>query len=187
MHPTEFLKDAKELVDSSFTIMEQANAEYASDADKFENFKTIAAFLGTVNPRLAQLQPEDVALIYFMKHLSSIIKGISNRESMDGRYADAINYLLLHRGIVGERERDKPETVNPVYKVPGVRTHWMPTSETVARAMDEVLGDSEPVLSTYNAPVPTPEVVDAREGTGNEDFVPGSGVVPVKPGVNPWQ
>lgn len=85
--------------EESYKVMGFANQEYASETDKFENFETIADFLRRVNPRLREITPQDVATIYLMKHLSSIIKGVSVREGMEGRYIDAMNYLRLHLGM----------------------------------------------------------------------------------------
>ena len=80
-------------------IMEKANQEYASDEEKFDNFVGIAEFFKRFNPRLAEITPHDVAAIYFLKHFISTVKGISNREDMEGRYKDAINYGYLMAGM----------------------------------------------------------------------------------------
>ena len=160
----EFMRFTRELDADAYSILNVANEEYAAEGDKFENFKTICAYLREVNPRLIDLQPEDIALVYFMKHLSSIMKGVSKREDMRGRYIDAMNYLRLHYGIVRESSGEAREV--PM---------WTPSDKTVAEATAEVAGDS--VVAG----------ADVRTADGNEDFRPGSGGIPVTPGVNPWK
>lgn len=90
----------------AWTILEQANAEYANAANKFQNFDEAANLLSKYVPELANIKPQHVAFIYFFKHLTSILNGVSIRENMDGRYIDAMNYLRL---IMGMDERDRQE------------------------------------------------------------------------------
>lgn len=86
----------------------EANLEYATDEDKFNNFHVTAFVLREINPRLKEIQPEDIAFIFMMKHLFSIAKGVSIREDMTGRFKDCINYLHLIHGIHSDKsEEDK--------------------------------------------------------------------------------
>lgn len=160
----EFFKLINELDVQAYKIMDIANDEYAAEGDKFENFKTIAAYIRELKPSL-NVAPEDIALVYFMKHLSSIVKGISKREDMRGRYIDAMNYLRLHYGIISERED-------------WARSADVPTSQPPP--------DLPPAAVELDEPENVPEMVDVRAGSGLEDFQPGSGEVP-NTGENPWQ
>jgi hypothetical protein len=69
--------------------------EYAHDADRFANFKRLSAEL--------QLAPDKVLWVYLKKHLDSIVHHINTKESLsepiDGRIDDAVNYLLLLKGL----------------------------------------------------------------------------------------
>lgn len=99
MTQAEFMAFFRRLTAECGGIMEQANQEYASDEEKFDNFVGIAEFFKRFNPRLKDITPHDVAGIYFLKHFISITKGISKREGMEGRYKDAINYQYLMAGM----------------------------------------------------------------------------------------
>jgi hypothetical protein len=68
-------------------IMLQARQEYASDDDPLQNFERRAAYLG--------LTPRQVLLSDLLKHVISMCKGVSLRESMRGRIIDGINYMRL--------------------------------------------------------------------------------------------
>lgn len=94
-----FIELCKDLDEKNYSIMEQASKEYANDTDKFANFKGIADFCKTFIPRLKDITPADVAFIYMMKHLISIMKGVSIRESMEGRHTDFQNYAKLLYGL----------------------------------------------------------------------------------------
>lgn len=72
---------------------EVAAKEYATDGDFAFNFKTISNWLQS-NPRLKECQPVDVAAVYMAKHLFSIIRGVSLREDLTGRFTDVHNYLF---------------------------------------------------------------------------------------------
>lgn len=96
------LKDFLSLIDAfdtkCYDTLAIANKEYAHEDEKFNNFMTIAGLL-RCNPRLKEIQPQDVALVFLMKHLVSIMGGVSIREDMSGRYVDVCNYLKLHYGM----------------------------------------------------------------------------------------
>ena len=96
--------------DRAYKILGQANAEYAQSGNKFENFDMIAAFFNGACPEFeGKFGPKHVATVYFLKHFISILKGVSIREDMSGRYIDAINYLRLMAGI---DERAKERVLN---------------------------------------------------------------------------
>lgn len=72
-----------------------ANQEYAKDTNIFNNFEVIAYILSKINPRLREMQPQDCAMVYMMKHLISIFQEVSKRESMESRFVDVCNYLKI--------------------------------------------------------------------------------------------
>ena len=76
-----------ELDHEGHTIMEAAHQEYASEADRLQNFN-LRAGMGGLTPR--QVLTNDLG-----KHILSIFKGVSLREPMRGRIIDAMNYLRL--------------------------------------------------------------------------------------------
>lgn len=104
MSNTEFTRYTNDLVNNALDIMGAANQEYASEEGRFDNFIAIAEFFRRTNPRLSQITPQDVAWIYRLKHMISVIKGVSIREDLSGRIMDDINYGLL---ISGMWEADK--------------------------------------------------------------------------------
>jgi hypothetical protein len=87
--------------------------EYASDADRLENFKTNAALTG--------LMPEQVCAVYLAKHVQSIVKHVMDgqfdwswttedgREGLKQRIADARNYLLLLAACIDESRTHVPQ------------------------------------------------------------------------------
>lgn len=90
-----------------------ANREYATEEDKFSNFHVTASILREINPRLKEIKSEDIAFIFMMKHLFSIAKGISLRESLQGRFDDCHNYLHLIHGIHVDK---KPEEIQAIHE-----------------------------------------------------------------------
>lgn len=77
--------------------------EYAGSADRLANFKR-----GSVDAGVSPLQ---TALIYWSKHVDSIKTYIRNdaagvkqvlSEPIEGRFDDAINYLILMKALVVE-------------------------------------------------------------------------------------
>lgn len=77
----------RDLDAEAYEIRALAQQEYASDLDIFENFRRLSALVG--------ISPRHCILVLMMKHLCSIEKGITIRESMKGRYIDVMNYLRL--------------------------------------------------------------------------------------------
>lgn len=75
--------------------------EYANSDDRLANFKRNAVILGTT--------PETILMVYMMKHIDAIghyVKtgGRVGSEPIEGRIADAQNYLDLLVCLVNERE-----------------------------------------------------------------------------------
>ncbi len=98
MNLQDFMGLIERFDDTCNTTLGIANKEYALEEEKFNNFKTIATIL-RCTPRLKDIEPQDVALVFLMKHLISIMGGISIREDMRGRYVDVVNYMKLHYGM----------------------------------------------------------------------------------------
>lgn len=100
--------DFQAIVDSTFKtlldLLEAKGGEYAGDQDRLANFKRNAERLGML--------PEQIWAVYFAKHIDAIFQYIMDQgngterrrtESLEGRVDDAINYLLLFKGILAER------------------------------------------------------------------------------------
>ena len=73
-------------------MRDSGQKEYAQDTnDIFANFKR--------EGKLLEIPKEKVLLTFFLKHIDGIIAHhngyTSQRESIEGRYADAIVYLML--------------------------------------------------------------------------------------------
>jgi len=101
----DFIKWAKSMQSEENRIMLCKGKEYTvSDDDKFKNFKSIGDRLS--------LSPEQVAMIYLLKHMDSIRNYIltgkeSSEEPIRGRIQDARNYLLLLGGIIEEKKSER--------------------------------------------------------------------------------
>ncbi len=83
----DYVQNWRDLDAEAYAILDMAQQEYASQADRFENFRILSALSG--------VPVRQVILLLMSKHLVSIQKGISIRESMKGRYCDVMNYLRL--------------------------------------------------------------------------------------------
>lgn len=95
----EFDKFHDQLFNDCLKMRNTKGKEYAHDTDRFSNFKRIAKEL--------DLDPLDVAYVYFKKHLDSIISFIKDNkvystEPIRGRFIDAIVYLSLMAGMAEE-------------------------------------------------------------------------------------
>lgn len=100
-----FIEFSKKRDEKAYVILNQANDEYAKNTNKFENFDMIADFFNAALPEFdGKFKPQHVAIIYFLKHFISIMKDVSIREDMSGRFIDAANYIRL---IDGMAERDR--------------------------------------------------------------------------------
>lgn len=74
--------------------------EYASDADALSNFKRRAEDVG--------VSPEQICWIFASKHFDSIKSYVAkgqtfSNEPIEGRIADARNYLLLLLALIQEK------------------------------------------------------------------------------------
>lgn len=107
MNLKDFMVLVKELNAEAEDTLDVANKEYATEESKFNNFALTASIISEMNPRLKDIQAEDIALIFMMKHLFSIAAGVSLREDMRGRYKDCLNYIHLHHGIWHEKREEE--------------------------------------------------------------------------------
>ena len=124
MRQDEFYQHTRDLFDRCLGIMTKADQEYASDHDKFANFRWQAEVEGRTS--------EQVAVTFMLKHIRSIAKGVSVREPMEDRICDAINYLFL---IAGMRHEQAQGHTGPFAPTP------TPLDEAVWRAtpLDEAV------------------------------------------------
>lgn len=108
MKSKEFDKLVNETIEICKDIMISKGAEYAHGDDRLDNFKRNAIQMG--------LTAEDVWMIYFRKHLDAITTYVKDvrvgstrerSESILGRFDDAINYLILGKALVIERQGRK--------------------------------------------------------------------------------
>ena len=87
-------------------LMKVKGEEYTvSDEDKFKNFNSIGERMS--------LMPEQVCLIYLLKHMDSITNYVNkgteySDEKIEGRISDAIQYLLLLVTLItDEKQKSK--------------------------------------------------------------------------------
>ena len=108
MKSKEFDKIVNETVETCKDLMLSKGAEYAHGDDRLDNFKRNAVTL--------QLEPEQVWAVYFHKHIDAIdtaVQDVGNKverqrsEAIEGRFDDAINYLILGKALFTERSRTK--------------------------------------------------------------------------------
>ena len=103
-------RDFREIVQLCNDLLTKKGADYqvglsTDDRDKLRvsNFYAEAQSLG--------LSPFQVLGVYFHKHLRAIdkylAKGSVESEPIEGRIADAINYLLLLQKLIKVEEREK--------------------------------------------------------------------------------
>ena len=131
MNLKEFMVLVKGLNAEAEDTLDVANKEYATEESKFNNFELTAAILREMNPRLKDIEPEDIALIFMMKHLFSIAAGVSLREDMRGRYKDCLNYIHLHHGIWHEKRQvnNVPQKIKDMVVEPVPSIHKFPSPE----------------------------------------------------------
>ena len=75
------------LDEETYITLKKAQEEYASGSHPFENFEVLGRVLG--------IPPRKVLAVYLLKHVVSLVKGVSLREPLRGRIIDAIGYLKL--------------------------------------------------------------------------------------------
>lgn len=129
MHEHAFYQYRRDLEARATEIMEQASSEYAAAGDKFFNFKQVGNMLRQ-NPLLQHLTETEaayiVACVYFLKHVFSMVRNVSVRENMEGRFIDARNYIDILAGLHKEASKEDQggqfrscSMNNPVYGVEG--------------------------------------------------------------------
>jgi len=85
-----FLQKSKDLTEEALKLFEEKNPGYGSSDNVLLNFEQAASTLG--------VRPEEVAAVYFFKHISAILSWVRNGvepEPIRGRILDAINYLFI--------------------------------------------------------------------------------------------
>ena len=104
--PEKFRELFKEFTEKEDSILAWKAEEYSRGEDRLQNFREIAAFL--------DCQPEDVVLMYLLKHIQSIALAVQDGvytwrwhveegEGLKQRIADARNYLLLLAAALDEK------------------------------------------------------------------------------------
>ena len=106
--PIEFKELAQEFQEHEEKLLDWKAGEYSIGKDRLQNFEMIAKFTG--------LRPEQIALLYLLKHIQSItLATMSTRyiwgweteegEGLKQRIADARNYLLLLAACLDEKQK----------------------------------------------------------------------------------
>ena len=149
MNLKDFMVLVKDLNAEAEDTLDVANKEYATEESKFNNFELTANIIREMNPRLKQIQAEDVALIFMMKHLFSIAAGVSLREDMRGRYKDCLNYIHLHHGIYQEKRQQSqkeqiPIEVSDTVKRPRIREQYPNLEDNTAFPKEERFLTNDP-------------------------------------------
>ncbi len=111
---------SKFLEERCFKLMATKGKEYSlSGEDVNNNFKRLSAELG--------IPPQKILWIFLKKHLDAVLNYINTgkveSEHIDGRIADAVNYLLILSSLLAELEDGR---IIPVEKDYGI---WDPKRE----------------------------------------------------------
>ena len=102
MNKKNYHKLRLDLLYEAKVIMESKQKEYTNNnKDILYNFKTTAEML--------KLKPIQVWAVFLHKHIQSIMTHTHNKkidlsEPIEGRFADAINYLILGLAIIKDDE-----------------------------------------------------------------------------------
>jgi hypothetical protein len=75
-------------------VLDIAYKEYNNNSDVLDIFKTIADLMRK-NPRLQGILPQDISMIFKLKHTISLIRDNTQRDSVSGRVVDDMNYTRL--------------------------------------------------------------------------------------------
>ena len=104
MKQAEFEKVCNDIFDQCKKLLLSKNVEYARDEDKLHNFKKAARFRGVTNEEvLAGMMLKHTTSIY--DYIDDVNKGVYHPiDRWDEKLVDQINYLLLLRGLLIERE-----------------------------------------------------------------------------------
>jgi hypothetical protein len=97
----------EEMFENERSLLEGKGREYSNDADCLANFKDCDSI---------GLDPKQKLWVYLSKHLSSISSYIKNGkefsdEPIEGRIADARNYLALLYMLIYEQKNAQPTKV----------------------------------------------------------------------------
>jgi len=104
---TDYERHVYELLDLAYRIEEAKRPGYTQDCDDVAvNFKKAAEMTGTT--------PLQTWGVYFYKHVAAILSyakdpNIPQAEDLDGRFADAINYLKLGFHMI-QQEKEEEST-----------------------------------------------------------------------------
>lgn len=102
MTQQDFNQIVTKMLDHARDTLVKKQAEYNLSDNRFDSFIHGAGITGWT--------PEQVLLGYWTKHLASIIEIINSKaqfseELVDEKIGDAINYLLLLRGLLEDQNR----------------------------------------------------------------------------------
>ena len=107
MNQDQFEAYTKWLLSQSADLLISKGAEYAGSEDRLSNFKRGATDTGA--------SPEQVCWIYLSKHLDSlkthIRTGKQGSEPIQGRIADAMNYIILLGALLHEKQAQREPTI----------------------------------------------------------------------------
>ncbi len=108
MRQEQFIEILQELRENEDQLLDAKGQKYASDNDRLQNFREIAAFLG--------LDMSMVTLILMLKHIQSIADAVRSNnidwcwrredggEGLKQHFADARNYLPLLAACIEEEQ-----------------------------------------------------------------------------------
>jgi hypothetical protein len=116
MKVSDFNEQTEQFFRDCMAIMNGKGLEYSGNEDKFANFKKLAAKYN--------VPVEEIWGVYFTKHIDSIDSFIRKRregknvtkieaglsEPISGRIADAVNYLLILKGMIDEERENEFES-----------------------------------------------------------------------------
>ena len=99
MTSAEFVRVLEEFMGAQRSLLRAKGNDYQTNDDRLSNFKTVAELTG--------LTPTQVWSVFFMKHVTAIMKfvrsGELRDESIQSRLHDAANYAVLLDAIVREQ------------------------------------------------------------------------------------
>lgn len=102
MHPDQFEKLCKEILDLSAGTLMRKTKEYATDTDVLANFYQPTSMMG--------ISPAEVCMMYQMKHICSVSKiakesssgVLPSKEILQEKCQDMINYTILFYAIMSK-------------------------------------------------------------------------------------
>ena len=108
--PERFEKLVAEFLEREEKILAWKRGEYSTSADRLQNFREVAGFMGVYMP--------EIALYYLLKHIQSIKNAVLSEkrynwtwetpegEGLKQRIADSRNYLLLLAACLDEKNEE---------------------------------------------------------------------------------